>query len=80
MGRALSVVERAPKTCLILSRQSSLISQNPLALAVGSMSMKTRKYAARTFALRCGKRASGAVSNLASRLSIFSFLQGVLYL
>ena len=37
MGRALSIVERTGKTCH-LGRHGSLISQNLLALAVGSMS------------------------------------------
>lgn len=37
MGRTLSIVERTRKTCYF-SRQGSLISQNPPALAVGSMS------------------------------------------
>ena len=37
MGRALSITERTHKTCYC-SRQGSLLSQNPLALAMGSMS------------------------------------------
>ena len=38
MGRALSIAERTCKTCHF-GRQGSIISQNPLALAVGSMSI-----------------------------------------
>ena len=40
MGRALSIVERTRKICYS-GRQGSLISQNPPALAVGSMSILT---------------------------------------
>lgn len=40
MGRALPIVERTRKTCYF-SRQGSLISQNTIALAMGSMSNET---------------------------------------